>query len=469
VTPHRRRVARNLVANVAVQALNKLFPIIVYAYAQRKLGTEGLGHALFALALVDWTTPLVEAGTGSYGQIAVGREHDQPERMERLLGEIITIRGINALIALIGLVLVLAGPYADYREIALAISFMTVATAIDMSYVQTGTQRIWALSALNAGSKILVFLLLFVVVRGKEDVTEFAMLLAAGNALFCMGTFSAGVRRWRPRLPSRSALTSTYRAILPFAVAVGLCYSLEKFDYMLVEAQSTPVEIGLYGGISRIFISIQALLPALGLAFGAEMLGARDPETFTRQVERSLGFLALLVAPITVGVWFVAKPLLSLLYDPSYTSAATSFSLLCMSCVPYAFFFAIGLQALTTRGAVHRVNGAMAVGLVVGVAIGLVLVPRLGMLGAAIAVLGAKLAAVLTILPSTPAMIAPRRLVAVTAPSFAAAFLMGFTLWAIGSTDLWLTIIIGTVVYVPATALFNSRWLGPIVRRRRRG
>ncbi len=465
-TPHRRRVALNLVANVSVQVLNKLFPIFVYAYAQRQLGTIGLGHALFAIALVDWTTPIIEAGTGSYGQILVGREHTQPDRMRRLLGEIMAIRWIHTTVAFLGLLLILAGPYADYRETALAVSFMAFATAIDMSYVQSGTQRIWALSLLNAGSKMLVFVLLFIVVRDTEDQIAFAMLLAAGNAFFCLGTFTAGVRRWRPLWPTRAGLFSTYRAILPFALAVALAYSLDKFDYLLVEAQSTPVEIGLYGGISRVFISIQALLPALGLAFGAEMLGARDPETFRQQVERSLGVLALVVAPIAVGVWFMAGPLLTLLYDPSYTEASTAFSLLCLSCVPYAFFFALGLQALTTRGAIKHVNGAMALGLALGVALGLVLVPRMGLAGAALAVVGAKSAALAALIPAAPSILPTKKLLAVTLPSFLAAGLMGLGLWRLGTSNLWQTLILGALLYVPAALLFNARWLWPLVRRR---
>jgi len=462
----RRRVALNLVANVAVQILNKLFPIIVYAYAQRKLGTEGLGHALFAIALVDWTTPIVEAGTNNYGQIVVGREHENRSRMGRLLGEILTIRGINAVFAFLGLLLLLVGPYADYRETALFICFITFATAIDMTYVQTGTQRLWALSVLNAGTKLIAFFLLFVFVQSAEDTTTFAALLVGTNAVYCLGTFSAGVRKWRPTLPSFSEVVRAYRAVLPFAIAVILWYGLEKFDYMLVESNSTPTDIGLYGAMSRVFLSIQALLPALALAFGVEMLGARDHESFSRQVERSLGLLAIVVAPIALGVWFVSEALLTTLYDSSYMGAAAAFNLLCISSIPYAIIVVIGIQALTTRGSIRRVNAAMAIGLTLGIGAGFALVPKYGMTGAASAVLIAKIGTMIVILPTISQFIAPRRLLLVTGPSFVAATLMAFVLTFSKIDSLWLTLSVGAAVYLPAAWFFNAAWLAPIIRRR---
>jgi len=42
----------------------------------------------------------------------------------------------------------------------------------------------------------------------------------------------------------------------------------KKFDFVLVEAFLSKQEVGLYGGLSRAFISIQAILPALTTALG---------------------------------------------------------------------------------------------------------------------------------------------------------------------------------------------------------
>lgn len=463
----KRRLALNLSINVSAQVLNRLFPLLAYGLAQSRLGNEAFGYALFAMTLVDFTSPFIEAGTGMRGSIAVGRDRDDATAMRRLLGELLAIRAINAAFAAVGLAAAVYLFYADYAAGALAVSYMLVTGVLDSQYVQLGTQRLWTLGLLNTAAKAVILLLLLITVHDASDAIKFAVLLVASNSLLSLGSFVDSRRRWPPLMPSRQRLAAAYRTLAPFSVLMVLAFVHEKFDFVLVEAFLSKQEVGLYGGMSRAFVSIQGLLPALTTAFGSEMLSERNADAFARQIELALAAMALVVAPLVVGAWFAAGPLLELLFDASYAAMAVPFAILCASTLFYAPAYVVGIHALLTRGRVRLVIVGYGAGIAVGLAAGVILVPRLGATGGALAVLLAKLTLALVVTPAGASLVDFRRVARLTLRSAAAAGLMGAALWYAEPRELWQILAFGGGIYAVAATALNASWLLPLLKRRR--
>ena len=206
-----RRIAINLSANLGAQLFSKLFPIIAYAYAQRKIGTVAFGHALFAISLVDWSGAGIEIGSTAYGQIQVGQGSEDRTRMRSLLGGILTVRLINAVVAALILFFAVRTYYADYEQSVMALSFMMLSTVSDMAYIQVGTKSLWRLGLLNVLSKCVVLALLMLLVQDSSDATMFAVLVAGANSAVSFATFYIGVKKWRPSRPAHPDL----RRLLP--------------------------------------------------------------------------------------------------------------------------------------------------------------------------------------------------------------------------------------------------------------
>lgn len=361
-----RRVLTNFTANVFAQTFNKLFPILIYSYAQAKLSTPLFGFALIAITLVDWTSPLIEAGTTQFGQIAVGRQKYDASAMGKLLGEILSIKAINAVLAFVGLLAWTHFRYPDYFSSVLPLSFLLFGSILDMTYVQVATQRIWSLSAFNTVSKLLGLAGILLWVRAPGDQLWFAMLLVGTNVVYSVATFVNACSSWRPILPTVQTIRSLYRSIAPYSLLIFLFFSLERFDLLFIENFFGVGAVGLYGGASRIFLSLHTLIPALALAFGAEMLSLSDDDAFSRQLTHSVAVVSTFVFPVAIGSWFVAGDLLTLIYDPTYHEVARAFSILCLGLIPQMIFYTCGMNALLPRGHIRWVNLTLIVGLMVG-------------------------------------------------------------------------------------------------------
>ncbi|MCX6109077.1 MAG: lipopolysaccharide biosynthesis protein [Proteobacteria bacterium] len=462
-----RRIAINLSANLGAQLFSKLFPIIAYAYAQRKIGTVAFGHALFAISLVDWSGAGIEIGSSAYGQIQVGQGSEDRPRMRSLLGGILTVRLINAVVAALILFFAVRTYYADYEHSVMALSFMMLSTVGDMAYIQVGTKSLWRLGLLNVLSKCVVLALLMLLVQDSSDATMFAVLVAGANSAVSFATFYIGVKKWRPSLPTMQQLGQLYKILLPFGVFVILTYWTERFDYFFVEAKLAPEAVGLYGGASRIYYSIQALIPALTLAFAAEMLSIRDLKAFSKQTEAALSVVFFATIPVAVGACFTAGDLLNLIYDASYRQVGYPFALLCLALVPQAIATIVGIQALITRGRIWYVNFALATAAAAGLAMESSLIVRWGLTGAALGVLLIKtLTAVLIVMGATD-FIRSKRIFLLALPWLAASGLMAGALLVLGAKHLLIKLAVGGSVYGLVAAVTSYRQIRAWLAKRR--
>lgn len=426
-----------------------------------------MGYALFSMTLVDFTSPFIDAGTGLHGSIIVGREQNHSQAMQRIIGQILTVRCLNAIVASVALSIFVGYFHREYAMGVVAVSFLLLSSAIDSQYVQLGTQRLWQLGLWNSVGKAVVVLPMLWLVQDAGDAVIFAVLMTAVNSWFSLCTFVDAVKRWRPCLPTVEDLQVAYRAVLPFAVLIVLLYIQEKFDFFMIEAFLSKLDVGLYGGMSRIFLSLQALLPALTTAFGSEMLSARDSQTFSRQLEAALAAIALFVAPIAVGSWFVGGDLLQLFFDASYAATAQPFAVLCTSMVFFAPAYVFGIHALLTLGRVRLVSLAYLLGVLTGIVVGILAIPRLGMLGGAIAVLMAKLVLSAVLMPAGLALVDKRRVLRLTLPSVVAALVMGGILSLVKGLGFWPSLILGGSAYALMALLANWPWLRALLRRQK--
>jgi O-antigen/teichoic acid export membrane protein len=461
------RVSLNFVANVLAQLVNKLFPLVMYAVAQTRLTTIPFGQALFAVQLLDWTSPFIEAGTTNYGQIEVGAASDAAA-IGRATGAILGAKLCNAAMAAIGLAIWVALRYPEHATTVRAISFMIVTGALDASFVLVGTQRVWWMSVFAVVSKVAALAAVFLAVRGPDDATAFAVVLAGANGLFSLATFALVARVARPRLPSFADVARVYRRTALFALTMVLIAAMDKYDLMLVEARGDPTELGLYGGATRPFVALQSIIPAFVLAFGAEMLRVRDRDAYSRQAHLALGAASFVAFAIAAGVWFVASGVLTQYYDPSYAAMGTTFSAMCLGCVPQAVVAVYGVYVLSVQGRTAHFCLALALGLLLGIGASWPLGNALGVLGIAWSLTAAKS------LTAALALWWGRGLVhgglgAYWWRNLGAAAGMLIVLLVLPSMPWMLTVLVGGGVYLGLVAVLNRTFLLKLIERVSRG
>lgn len=297
---------------------------------------------------------------------------------------------------------------------------------------------------------------------GHYGATGFAWALSGGGAL---GAICAVACVWRHFPLGRQHLSAAFWRDelvegMPFWI-INLVNILDaQLDTLLLSWLTIESEVGLYGAGLGIMLALGVLPTTFRLALFPLIarLFATDQDALKRLYRKSLGYLFMIGAPISVGLFLTAGRVIQLIYRDAFAGSVPVLRVLCWSMllllpgdVDTRLLIASHNQR---RSAVHT-----AAGLTVNVILNLLLVPRMGIVGAA----SARLASNLTIVVINHVFV-QRQLVRTNILSLIwrpalATGMMGIAVLSLGSSSLGLAIVVGSITYV--ALVFALRMITP--------
>ena len=356
----------------------------------RHLGVQDFGRYATITAIVAIAGALTEAGLGVIGHREyVLRETAAAQR--ELLADIIGIRLVLTPLAVIlsaGFVAVAGYGSELVAGALLAGSGLVLANvAFSLTLPLSATLRLgWVTAADLARQAAIVAGILVLVIAGAQLTPFFAVQIAGGAAAFAVAAFAlrkgerTGPRfAWRRWLPLLSAAA-------PVAVSLVLNVIYLRVLLVMTSLIATATETGLFAASFRVvevFLGIPILM--IGAAFPILVHAGADDEPRLAYALQRLTQASLLVGTgLVLLLAIAAEPIMEILGGAPYADAAEILRLQCFVLVP-AFLTQVatfGLVAIHRQAAIVTVN---VVALVTVLALGAVLIPLEGGMGAAAA------------------------------------------------------------------------------------
>jgi len=229
-------------------------------------------------------------------------------------------------------------------------------------------------------------------------------IAASAAALVLAGRRIAVAPRWRGDVVARLAGSGWALALNAFLLTVTL-----RVGQLIVLRVEGPVAVGYLTAGGRLAEAF-ALLPESVMLMLLPVLAryeATDREAQRRVSVRAVRCLAFLALPVIVMLAIAAPALLALLYGPAYAAGAPALQVSAWLAL-LAASGTVFTNLLIARASERFLLALNAGASVVTLALSLVLVPRLGFVGAAVATLAASVAAqvALLVLPRTRADVA---------------------------------------------------------------
>ena len=389
----------------AVEGLSLLVGFVAQLLLMRALGPASYGGYVLACAVGVLVATATDFGFNYAGvQRAVELRDDESARHRHFWAVQACKAVLGALATLLVVLLAppLAGPHAGNVLLASALAALA-ALCFPAWYLLARQQALrMALSLLLARG--LCCLAMAWLVRAPEQVALAVALTVAAPLLAAPGALLQADLRRRLRHPlfdvaalRRSFLlgaTTFWAASLP-----GLAAAVVQ---ALVLACGSATVLGLYAAADKVRAALQGLFLAFGTAaFPASVRHFTD--------DRRQGWhqgLRLLRLQLAVAV-AVALPLalwpheiVRLVSGPAFADAAPVLRLLALAVVTSTLVATLGVQLLIPLGRAGLYTRATAAGLALHVLALVLLVPRLGATGAALALVLADLAAAALLLPA---------------------------------------------------------------------
>lgn len=395
------RLARETGWLIVAKLVQGLCSFLATLAVARHLGPGAFGELSLAIA----TASLVGAIA------ALGLEHIASRELSgagdskldgRVLPALRALRGIGAA-AGAGVLLAMAfSPPASSHGISgllLVMCLLPIAQVGDISEWQliAGGRSKWvAFTAIAVSPLAAALRLLLVLMDG--NLLGFAWVFVAEWGLRSLLLSLASNRLAVQSQPDHAQLARTAVALLresaPLLLAGIAVFIYMRIDQFMIAAMLDTRQVGLYSAIV-VVSEAPLVLPALLLRASLPILtrqAADAPDAAAESFVRLLrGCFYLHVAGAAILAIF-AEPIVTLMYGEPYREASTAFRLLVLG----APFVALGVLSSAWL-VIHRCTGhalrRTILGVVVNIALNLVLIPRFGIAGAALATLVAQIAA----------------------------------------------------------------------------
>ena len=213
------------------------------------------------------------------------------------------------------------------------------------------------------------------------SAATFALALVVVGRVFGPGELGRAVRS--PWLPGFVRFT------IPLGVADSLNAVLQRADVVLLTAFLGPNATAVYAAsefITRVISNTRYVFDSIAAAVFSEALHLEQKDRLQGNLSLMTRWVATVAAPLTTSVVVLRHELLAL-YGPDFHDGAPALCILALGHFVNASLGLCGwILVISGRSRLVLLNNS--IGAVVNVAAGLLLIPRLGMVGTAVASLG---------------------------------------------------------------------------------
>lgn len=371
---------------VMISNISLILLLVLTILATRILGDEVFGQYIFLLAVATILSNLSVIGTTDYASILIAQDADQTAVV---VGNALGLRipfGILFLLLCL-LVTKIFMPGVLFASFLVAMDWIIRSVIHLIRGVLRARNRFHLDAVVSTEERLSVFLCAAAGLVWARNLVGFALGLLLGRAIG-MGACCLAYRRLDARLSIRFDRI-LWRNLLHGGIPIGIRGMLKgmsfRVDAFMLGILRTSAEVGWYGAAYKFLEAGFFFTEAVGNSFQpaiAKAFGQKKKEIVSDLYGRGYKIL-LVVGGVAAGIGFVyAEPIVTLVFGAEYLNSAPALRLLVLSMlmtfgtmISIAMFDAVGLQ--------HKTVGSFFIALILNVSLNALLIPRLGIMGAA--------------------------------------------------------------------------------------
>lgn len=377
----------NFLALVSGEIVSRGVAFIATAVLAYRLGPDGFGILGFAAALTGY---LVTAVTGGLRDLATREIARRPQEAARLASSIVRFRlwlGLVSLLVAFAVAALLPKPPLVRATVALsAVSLLPL--ALNTSWAYRALERSWLVSASLVLAQLVFAAGVVVLVHGPADLLRVPILQAVGELAAAFLLLPLLIGAWRAGSASegatamRGAGTITASRILRTLIVTS--------DVVILSFLANDYQVGLYSAAYRLCFLLTAVAVSTHVALLPQLARAHDnPVKGSQVLASSLWLSGTIGLPLVLGGVLVAPDLLSFLFGPEFRAGGGALRIL-LAGTGLLFLHGAFNQVLLVRGRLGLQTKIVGVAAAVNLVLNFLLIPRYGILGAALATLTAE-------------------------------------------------------------------------------
>ncbi len=382
-------VKRNFMYNIFYQLLTIITPLVVTPYVSRVLQPEGVGIYAYTYATANYFVIFTMMGLNNYGNRIIAKVRDNKTELSQTFWHIYIMQVMTALISIIAYIF--AGIILkENRSVYWIMILYVISAGIDITWFFQGLEQFKLIVLRNAIVKIISIISIFIFVKSEVDIIAYTIIMASSILVnqVLLWTFIFRFVDYSKVKFSNITIHIKPNMIL-FIPTIAISF-YRIMDKIMLGIMSGTVEVGFYESTDKLISLPLCIITAFGtvmLPRMANLTGKVNKEELRKIIQMSLALAVLISVPIMIGMMAIMDEFVPFYYGPRYDKCIFLFYILLPSTLFIAMANVIRTQVLLPNELDKVFVLSCVLGAVINIIINIVLIPKLGSIGAAIGTL----------------------------------------------------------------------------------
>lgn len=383
------RVKKNTLLNIAKTISTILFPMFIFMYASHVLGADGLGKIKFSNSIVNYTLLISTLGIGTYAIRECSKVKNDSEKFSALVSQLFMINLVTTVIAyvLLFFVLLYSARLSYYRDIILVQSGIVIFTTLGAEWLNMALEDYKYITIRTFISQALAIIAVILLVRDQNDYMKFAAITMITSSGAYISNIYYRRRYVKIKLPIKIDIKKHLPPIL-FLFSMTLAQSIYvNVDSTMLGLMRSDFEVGLYAAAVNIYNVINQVVASVAYVVMPNMsvlFLRKDYEAINKMLSYSFAFIIILGFPCLTGAFCLSEDILYIMGGTEYVGAATSLRILCFALLGSFFAGFVGNIIMLPSGREKLCLISSLISAAVNFIMNLILIPRYGIIAAAI-------------------------------------------------------------------------------------
>lgn len=313
-----KRLMDNFLSLTALQGINTLVPLLAFPYLVRVLGIEQFGLFAFVMAIMLYAEIITDYGFDLSATKHISTSVDNQKKIDEIFSSVIMIKSVMALLFFLFLLFLITfvDKFSENASLYVYAYGLIVGQVLFPVWFFQGIEKMRYITILNAVSKIIFAVAIFIFVNVEEDLYLVFLFYSLGSMVAGALAFNIAVKKFGVSFSLQSKETYLYYLkdawyIFTSRVAVQLYQSINVIVLAFFVSNTVVGYYAIVEKIVRAGGSIIVSLPKAVYPHLAKVYKRSVSEFYMRNMQLSLA-LFVVMAPIAGLVYYFAPEILSI-------------------------------------------------------------------------------------------------------------------------------------------------------------
>ena len=378
------KVLKNYAYNLSYQLLVIILPIITTPYVTRIFSSDDLGTYGYFNSIVTYFILLATLGVANYGtKVISGHRKD----IDKNFWGIYSLQLGATILSIFLYYMLYIFLQFMHNPVALILGLSLLSKGLDISWLFQGIEDFRKITVRNVTVKLVGVIAIFLFIRSATDLHLYVFLLTIFELLGQLSMWlPAREFIGKPHFDWEYAKQHLRPIILLFLpqIAISLYVTLDR---TMLGALASTKDVGIYDQALKLVNILLTLVTSLGsvmLPRVSNLLSSGDHKAVNKMHEMSFLIYNLVIFPIMAGMLIVNDDFVNFFLGQDFQEARYAIAIMIFRMFFIGWTNIMGIQILIPHNKNKEFMLSTTIPAIVSVGLNLLLLPKLGYIGAAI-------------------------------------------------------------------------------------